>query len=505
VRLCLARAVIASARADHDAERHFLDEALRLASVWGDPVLLGTVHAGLGRLHEARDADKAFIHQRESGAFFETALRQQGLGDLLEAIDPGAVQTSRVPIADGQGSAFVSACGLAVALLRQAWLLVSRNDPRCRPLLMRSQQLLACIPNAPLDTLALAAQAHGELLRREGDVRGGLESTLAALALCERSGNRLQQLRIEGTLALIYGDQGDLDKAQAYAQRVFGHAASGRVDPEILSSTHQNLGNAQFWAGRLDDAVRSYEEGLRFATASGLRTLIGRAHYNLAEACYTRFQAGGDAQDEARGDMHARLSGAVWSLAGDKAALEATSNLKRTVLGEREQLIYDRMLPGELAAHFDEMSEIQTERLHQSAARDAADRIRATLKIARAYGAIAAKEREAALALIRLQPKPGQWASELAEVRSAFEAALSDEEREVQRWRSAPGCPVPAALLPLVVRQSQSPEGLTKSNYAHRCGLSPATASKHLAQLAALGLVTRHGLGPTTRYLAQKD
>lgn len=41
---------------------------------------------------------------------------------------------------------------------------------------------------------------------------------------------------------------------------------------------------------------------------------------------------------------------------------------------------------------------------------------------------------------------------------------------------------------------------LNKSRYAELCGLSPATASKHLGLLTERGLLQQTGKGPSTRY-----
>lgn len=144
--------------------------------------------------------------------------------------------------------------------------------------------------------------------------------------------------------------------------------------------------------------------------------------------------------------------------------------------------------------------------MRQSAPRDAADRIRASLKIARAYTAIAVKEREAAIAMIRAASDGGgdgdatTWEPELAAIKRTFDDALSEEERIASRWRTVAGLPAPDAQIAALVRHAAAQAGLSKSGYAELCGVSPATASKHLTMLAELGLVQRVGQGPATRY-----
>jgi Fic family protein len=42
---------------------------------------------------------------------------------------------------------------------------------------------------------------------------------------------------------------------------------------------------------------------------------------------------------------------------------------------------------------------------------------------------------------------------------------------------------------------------LPAARYAELCGVSPATASKHLSTLTERGLLRQTGKGPSTRYL----
>ena len=44
-------------------------------------------------------------------------------------------------------------------------------------------------------------------------------------------------------------------------------------------------------------------------------------------------------------------------------------------------------------------------------------------------------------------------------------------------------------------------DSINKSAYAELCGVSPATASKHLSALTERGLLQQTGKGPSTRYL----
>jgi tetratricopeptide (TPR) repeat protein len=386
---------------------------------------------------------------------------------------------------------------------RLAFMYILRNDPRAAAALDEAEAL-AKNESTPIDTQALVAQVRGELLRRQGDRGNAIEKQLRALQLYEQSGNQQQVIRVCNTLALAYSDARDLPNTLRYANKVFDLAAQGAVDPEPLAAAHLNLGVAFFREGDLDESIRCQERSLEVSTRASMKTWAGRAHYNLAEAFYLRFQRDGDALDAAQGDTNAALSKAIWDMVGDKSAAAATSKLKRTVLGESNELIYDRMLPGELAAHFDEMSEVQAQRQRLERAGSAEERAIVQLRIARAYMQIAVKEREAALAGLSGRGIPANVEEALAALQRTFDAPLSRQDLLTKRWSAMPGCPTPAAMVRGAIELAS--EGrLTKSSYAQHTGLGLATASKHLALLAEQLLLTRDGRGPATRYLLPSE
>jgi tetratricopeptide (TPR) repeat protein len=483
VRFRLAHVSLARVRGQTEQEQQHLDEALRIASRSGDPVLLGDVYGARGRHVEPRDVDRAIADYNASIEHYEPVARDDDGG-------AGAERTRSARV------------GLLTSLVRLAYLYLRRGDPRCKALLERANDVRASC-DAPLDVQAMIESAWGEQRQRERDTSAAIEALLRALLLYERSGNRQQMLRVQASLVSLYGKAKDAPKALEYARLVFAFAESGGVvEPQSLSATHLNLGIAYFWDAHIDEALHHYQQALAIATQASLKTLMGRAHFNLAELFYKRFQMQGQPQDEQHGDTHVGLSKAIWALGGDKAAGEATSNLKRTMLGQQDQLMYERMLPGELAAHFDEMSEIQTQRLRLGMPTgDADEQIRAHLRIAQAYTRIAVKEREAAVALMHKQGRGERFAAELRGLKTTFEQALTQESVIAARWQGHAGCPVALEQIEAVIRHGLQEAGLTKSGYASLCRVSPATASKHLAALAQLGLLEQAGRGPATRYL----
>lgn len=490
VSLALAQAALARVRGDDDGERQGCELAVRQAAASSPegPVgpdralLLGRAYGALGRYHETRDKDRALACFQESADF----LRQAGLPDSAGAAD-GALLDE-----------FVN------TLVRLAWWHVLRNDPRARTLLDRAQALQDAQPRAD-DSQALLAQAWGEYWRRNGDLQQALECKYRALQIYERLGDQTAVLKTCGNLALLHGEARDLPRAQAYSQRVFDMARRMHVEPETLAATQLNLGAAHHWMNRWDQAIDHYQQGLSIAQSAGLRLLVGRAHYNLAESCYKRFQALGDADDERRGDAHAAASLAVWQAEGDPVPTEATQRLKQEVLGQPVDTV-DRLLPGELAAHFPEWMAVSRQRAALALPLSPEAQVAAHLEIARAYLAVGMQEREAALALIERHALGERFAAALQGLHGTFDRALHREQRLGALWRQRAADLLDDAARGALLGQLLGEPGLlSKRLAAELCAVSPATASKLLGQLAGRGLLVQQGRGPSTRYRLPDD
>ncbi len=277
VELLLARAALARMRGDAGRELAHDEQALRHAAEADDALLLGMVYGALGKFHEPRDLDRAFACYQDS----VDCLRRCGLGEASDA----ALEVIEE---------YVS------TLTRLAWLYALRNDPRARALLERAQTLSGRYALMPA-TLAMLEQTWGECLRRSGDLPGSIERKHRALLLYERIDDRQAILKTCGNLSLIYGEAKDFAKACDYAHRVLALAATMSVEPEILASTHVNLGVAHFWQSDYAQARAEYEAALDIAMHHRLHNIAGRAHYNLAEVAYLQFKQSGDTADERRG------------------------------------------------------------------------------------------------------------------------------------------------------------------------------------------------------------
>jgi hypothetical protein len=161
----------------------------------------------------------------------------------------------------------------------------------------------------------------------------------------------------------------------------------------------------------------------------------------------------------------------------------------------------DRLIPVEYAAHFEEMSDIQRLRTSLAVPQPAAQQVRTHLAIARAYLAIAGKEREAALALAERHGLQNDFAPELEALRETFSRELTKEQRLAQSWGERSNDLLDADRRQLVLAQVLAQGSINKSTYAEVAAVSLATASKHLGLLAERGLLVQTGKGPSTRYL----
>jgi tetratricopeptide (TPR) repeat protein len=477
--LCLAQAGLWRARGVETSERQAYDDALRLAGDAGDKLMLGIVYGALGKFNEARDADRAFACYQDSADF----LRQAGQTDQSGG-DPADADVLEVTIH---------------TLVKLAWLYVLRNDPRARPLLDRAEALRERCPQA-IELMAMLEQSWGEFWRRSGELKRAIEHKHRALQIYERLGDRQAILKTYANLGLVYGDARDFGRAIDNSQRVLDMATRFTVEPETVASTHLNLGAAYFWQGKYDSAIEHYLKALAIAQPARLRVVVGRAHYNLAEAYYKRFQALDHADDERRGDAHTAAALASWPDGSDPAAAEATRALKGEILGPRDNTFVDRLLPGEFAAHFSEMTAVQRHRAALALPLAPADSVASHLAITRAYLEIAVKEREAAVALIHKHGLGDSFNADLAALHATFERERSREQHLHGAWRlGSAGLLAPQRcdeLLQHLLRQGS----INKSGYASLCGIGGATASKQLVQLTERGLLVQTGKGPSTRY-----
>lgn len=473
--LALAEAALERARGSVAGEARAAELALRLAHLAGEPLLLGRAYGALGRFHEVRNPERAYACFQDSAEF----LRQAGVPERVS--DP----------------ALLDEC--ANTLVRLAWWHLLRNDGRAEPLLQRAQALQEPGPRA-LETQALLAQAWGEFWRRSGHLQEALLHKYRALHCYQRLDDRAGLLKTYGNLALIHGEAKDFARAIECSERVLEMARSGPVEPEIVAATHLNVGAAYYWQNRWDAALAHYGDALRIALDAGLVVVVGRAHYNLAEAFYRRFQALGRPDDELQGDAHTAAALATWPPEGDAAPAEATRRLKRDILGPREHDSVDRLLPGEFAAHFPELLAVQRQRAALALPLAPHEQAGAHLSIAAAYLAACVKEREAAAAVVQRHGLEQRFRASFERLGEIFQRSLSREERLAQDWQRAAadllGDAARAAVLAHLLRDG----ALSRSQYAPLAAVGSTTASKHLGLLVARGLLRQSGRGPGTSY-----
>lgn len=462
-------------RHDSTREEEALQRALRMANDAGDAVMTGIAHAALARFHEPRDRDRAF------------ASYEQAIDQLRHAIETATGDARQRAVHE-----------YAEAIVRLAWLHLRRNNPRAKTLLDQVQRM-GDDTSLPGDIVAPLEQTWGEYWRCVGDTHRALEHKHRALAVYERLGDQRAVLNTYRNLSLIYGEARDFDKALDYGQRVVDAAQALPLEPELLAGAHGNLGIAHFYRGDFDQAIQEYRQTVAIQESAGLRAHLGAAHYNLAEAHYKRFQKTHDQADEAEGDRHAAAAARISAEDNVPGLHQSARTLKHELLGSGDGP--DRLLPAEHAAHFDEMTEIEHLRVSLAVPQPAERQVRTHLAIARAYLAIATKERETALALATRHGLQADFNAELDALRQTFSRELTREQQLAQAWGDR--C---ADLLGQERRHSVLAHVLTqgsinKSAYAEVAAVSLATASKHLGLLAERGLLVQTGKGPSTRYL----
>jgi hypothetical protein len=252
---------------------------------------------------------------------------------------------------------------------------------------------------------------------------------------------------------------------------------------------------------RIDAAIQHYEHALQCSLDAGLKLHAFRARYNLAEAHYRRFREHRDPRDEAQGDTY--VEQAVASPASDSSpdALESVRRLKSEVLAAQIEPAPDRLQPAERAVHFEEMVDVQRHRAALAVPANPDVHAQAHLAIADAYLRVAVKEREAARGLIEQHGLDARFGVALDALRKTFDRELSREQRLGAAWAERCRDLVDTARRETLVGRLLRDGSINKRTYAELCGVSPATASKHLSMLAERGLLQQTGKGPSTRYL----
>lgn len=477
VDLWIAKAALGRERGSTDDELRALERARQLAQASQEPLPQAIAQSELGKFYQSRDIDRAI-------ACYQDAVELLGHRGPVEAdADVAAV--------------------LVTAYVRLAWQYLQRSDERSRGLLDRAEAIRERI-RLPDDVLGVVEQVWAEYWRRAGDHNRSLEHRYRALTIFERLGERRSIISTYLNLCANYNSVGDSDAAIHFAEMVLKEAQLGGVRNESLINAHLALGTAHFAAGRLAESIAAHGEALRLAEAASLRLQRFRAHYNLAEVYFTRFRDGGEVADEQAGDEHVKQALASPDSESTTVAHDATRRLKSEVLGttsasERTQNL-SRLQPAETAVHAGEWAEIERQRVCLSMPDSAEVHARAHLAIAHAYTAIAAKEREAALALIEHNSLRARFVAELDALRQTFERELTREQQLGTAWKQAAADLVDDTRRAALIAHLLKDGAVNKSAYGELCGVSPATASKHLGQLAERGLLVQRGKGPATRY-----
>lgn len=478
----MALAALRRASGDSEDERRCLEQALALAAQHGLRRLEGQVLLALGNYFQSRDLDRALV-------FFQD----------------GAEKLSDLGQSESEDSENGSAVDLHLrALDRLAWVYALRNDGRALTVLRVADERKSD-QGVTDSTRAMLENTWGEYWRRAGDRQQELEHKLRALLLFERVGDARQILSTSNNLSFTYGELGRFDEAIRYALRVVDASSEQSVEPFLFACATGNLGAAYFRMGKLDEAIRAYLSALETSLASGLGLLVTRMHYNLAEAYFHRFKAGGESEDELRGDHHVDCTLQAKTGEHDPFVLDAVRRLKSEVLGLDQGFSLASLVPDEHAAHASHMARIQQHRQALAMPGSAETKIKLHLEIAQSYLEIAAVERDAALALMQRSGLDRQFAPELDRLRDAFKRQMPREQQVQSQWRERAGELLAEQRRIAILEHLFTDGSIQKSTYARLCGVGLATASKHLVTLAERGLLQQTGKGPSTRYVLPAD
>ncbi len=473
--LSLRRASLWHLRHEVEREGDAIAQAIRHAQAVGHPLHMGVAHAAMGRFLEERDRDRAMACYEASMANLREVIESGPEADRLRAVDE-----------------------YASCIVHLAWLHLRRNNPRAKTLLEQLPQLSGQ-QSISDETIAALEQTWGEYWRCLGNPRRSLEHHHKALVIFQRLGHQRSIFNTYRNLSLIYSDAKEYETAVEYGKKVLDAAREQAIEPEIQSGAACNLGVAFFSLGDLDRAIDYYRQATGVAEQAGLRSHLIIAQYNLAEAHFERFKQRGRPEDEAQGDFYAAAAAKLSTEDKAHAQADAALALKREVLGTGDGP--DRLLPAEHAAHFAEMAEVERLRLSLATPQSPAQQVRTHLAIARAYLNIATKEREAALAIAARHGVDEDFGPELNALRQTFERELTKEQQWETRWQQQASELLQPEQRSKALNRLITMGAINKSAYAEVCGVSLATASKHLGLLADRGLLVQTGKGPSTRYL----
>lgn len=475
VELCLRRANLCHLRHEVEREGEALAQALRRAEALGQPLHIGIAHAAMGRFLEERDRDRAIACYEESTANLRQVIEGPSETDRLRAVDE-----------------------YASCVIHLAWLHLRRNNPKAKTLLDQMPTLGDQFALSD-ETVGSLEQTWGEYWRCVGNPRRSLEHHHKALVIYQRLADQRSIFNTYRNLSLIYSDAKEFSMAVEYGQRVLDAVNEQAIEPEVQSGACCNLGVAFFSLGDLDKAIAYYQRATAIAEQAGLRSHLIIAQYNLAEAHYERFKQRATPEDETLGDLYAATAARLSTEDNAQAQADAARALKREVLGTGDGP--DRLLPTEHAAHFAEMAEVERLRMSLATPQPVTHQVRTHLAIARAYLNIATKEREMALALAARHGVAEDFGPELNSLRQTFERELTREQQWAARWQQQASELLQPEQRSAALNRLISAGAINKSAYAEVCGVSLATASKHLGLLAERGLLVQTGKGPSTRYL----
>jgi tetratricopeptide (TPR) repeat protein len=472
IQLLLAIAEMNRVTGNTHAELENLEQALHFAAELKQALPVGIVYGHLGRFYESRDADRAFACFQESVSFISRIDHEEASFTPEERDE------------------------IVLVFTKLGWFYALRNDPRAEAMLQKADALRTD-HNIRDITTAMLEQALGEVCRRKGDYAQALDHKHRALSLYERLNDKAGVAKTYINLGLIYENAKSYDLAVSYYSQVLNGNFREHIGVEGVVNALLNLGACYFWQRKFDKAIAQYAAALTQSEQARLNWHIGTAHYNLAEAYYSRFVATRHAGDEVAGDEHAAKAFDATRVHYPVHA-ENALRLKARILSGEAGTTVDQLVPSERAVHPIELSKIDQLLVKMAEANSPYEHADLHMQVAGEYLVLALNERDTAM----------KWLQQ-GERHDAIDRHLQAFQREInklvypavslaQAWQHSIGLSQDAAHC--AIDKLMQDRFLTKSSYADACGVSLATASKHLGLLAERGLLVQTGKGPATKY-----
>ena len=474
--LKLSESLINQALGNAESENSCLFEALKTAHAVNSKLLTAVIQSAISQLLLTRNPS-------ESEARGKIAIQ------MLSQLQPDQLTSFEFIDVNSE---------LTLIRLRLAWIRIRQGDQAGKLLYQEATE------HAKSKKISHIAQAtlhivKAEILRREGLISAALDEEQFGLLELEEAGHTYALLQSYNNLGLLSAQSGNPDLGISYCLKVIKKINSLGVEAPIKESTLSNLSIAYMLKGDFTEAITHLTDALALSDSFGRHTYTLAIHYNLAECHYNLYRLNNEIIHIKQGDAHKRSAERLASQLKMPAALEATQELRKSILGDIS--IVDKFIIAD--DHGDAHQNESINKLRESLAltNSAVDIADIQISLATAYVKLAVSSRDAAIDALSGQEVNSSLQQRLRNLEDIWKRS-EDQELELsvsfRRYlRNALAEHQAKSVAAILVSQGW----LNKSSYGEAAEVSPATASKHLGLLADKGLLEQQGRGPATRYV----